>query len=104
VFVIFVLCIVLNVYVLFCVFYFIVLCIVVPLPPGTYALTVNNSSNNNNNNIQYNKNSTWTLQGSNGLLRIFWCVVTLMDGRCNADVLKNHTSLSLHCQKRMEFS
>jgi hypothetical protein len=54
VFVIFVLCIVLSVYVLFCiscvlysiVLYFIVLCIVVPLPPGTHPLAVNNNNNN----------------------------------------------------------
>jgi hypothetical protein len=54
VFVIFVLCIVLSVYGLYCVccvFYSIVLCIVVPLPPGTYPLAVNNNNNNNNNNI-----------------------------------------------------
>ena len=43
---------VLSVYVLFCVccvFYCIVLCIVVQLPPGTYPLAVNNNSNKNNN-------------------------------------------------------
>jgi hypothetical protein len=34
--------------VLFCVLYSIVLCIVVPLPPGTYPLAVNNNNNNNN--------------------------------------------------------
>jgi hypothetical protein len=52
-FVIFVLCIILSVYVLFrvfCVLYSIVLCIVVPLPPGTHPIAVNNNNNNNNNN------------------------------------------------------
>jgi hypothetical protein len=47
VFVIIVLCIVLSVYVLFCVFLYIVLCIVVPLPPSTYPLAVNDNNNSN---------------------------------------------------------
>jgi hypothetical protein len=38
-------------FVFFCVFvYCIVLCILVPLPPGTYPLAVSRSNNNNNNN------------------------------------------------------
>ena len=53
-FLIFVLCIVLSVYVLSCVFcvlcsIVIVLCTVVPLPPGTYPLEININNNNNNN-------------------------------------------------------
>jgi hypothetical protein len=35
------------------VLYCIVLCIVVPLPPGTYPLAVNNNNNNNNNNKSF---------------------------------------------------
>jgi hypothetical protein len=31
-----------------CYFVFFVYCIVVPLPPGTYPLAVNNNNNNNN--------------------------------------------------------
>jgi hypothetical protein len=46
VFVIIALCIVLSVYVLFCVFVFVVYCIVLPLPPATYPLAVNNNNIN----------------------------------------------------------
>ena len=34
-----------------CYFVFFVYCIVVPLPPGTYPLAVNNNNNNNNNTV-----------------------------------------------------
>jgi hypothetical protein len=42
-------------FVILCVVYcfecvYVILCIVVPLPPGTYQLAVNNNNNNNNNN------------------------------------------------------
>jgi hypothetical protein len=39
--------------------YCVVLCIVVPLPPGTYPLAVNiNNNNNNNNNNKHDCRST----------------------------------------------
>jgi hypothetical protein len=55
VFVIFVLCIVLSVYVLFCVLYYIVLCIVVSLLPGTYPLAVDDDDDADDNNNNHNK-------------------------------------------------
>jgi hypothetical protein len=40
---------------LFCLLYNTVLCIVIPLPPGTYPLAINNNNNNSNNNNNNNK-------------------------------------------------
>ena len=61
------LCIVLSV----CMCYFVFLCIVVPLPPGTYSLPDdddddddNNNNNNNNNNIQRQSHTPYGLPTS----------------------------------------
>jgi hypothetical protein len=43
-------------YVLYSIVLYCVLCTVVPLPPGTYPLAVNNNNSNNNNNNNNSNN------------------------------------------------